>query len=114
MININTHSSSVSQSSNRDKAESIVSMPQNQVARLGDTPDDNHRRRVKPRRTKVLSEKYKLTGKSLEIFEVLTNVKKKQKVSKDAQIALKNLKDLYSNKSGISQENMSEQSYKDL
>ena len=89
-------------------------MPQNQVARLGDTPDENYRRRVKSKRTKVLSEKYKLTGKSLEIFEVLTNVKKKQKVSKDAQIALKNLKDLYSNKSGLSQENMSEQSYKEL
>ena len=81
VINIATNSSS---DDIRDKAESIVSMPENKFHSIEHTPElISRRRKPKIRSTKVLSEKYQLTGKSLEIFEVLTNAKKKQKASRE-------------------------------
>lgn len=84
VINIATNSSSDDKNSTRDKAESIVSMPENKFHSIEHTPElIPRRKKAKIRSTKVLSEKYQLTGKSLEIFEVLTNAKKKQKVSRE-------------------------------
>ena len=59
VINIATNSSSEGRNSPRDKAESIVSMPENKFHSIEHTPElIPRRKKAKIRSTKVLSEKY--------------------------------------------------------
>ena len=59
VINIATNSSSDDKNSTLDKAESIVSMPENKFHSIEHTPElIPRRKKAKIRSTKVLSEKY--------------------------------------------------------